>query len=78
MSAMAEQTRRLHSALDAHARRTGVPISIPRSRQCSSICLDRRAPSRGESKAAFLFASEGCWSRLPLSTPATERPQPRS
>ena len=29
MSAMAEQTRRLHSALDAHARRTGVPYLNP-------------------------------------------------
>jgi cystathionine beta-lyase/cystathionine gamma-synthase len=66
MAAMAEQTRRLHSALDAHARRTGVPYLNPDE---PTVQLDlfgsARAVAWQESKAAFLFASEGCWSELP-------------
>jgi cystathionine beta-lyase/cystathionine gamma-synthase len=64
--AMGERTRRLHEALDAHARRTGVPYLHPDE---PTVQLDLFGSARTvawqEGKAAFLFASDGCWSELP-------------
>ncbi len=66
LSAMADRTRQLHEALDAHARRTGLPYLHPDE---PTVQLDlfgsARATEWQEGKAAFLFASEGCWSELP-------------
>jgi len=66
LSAMGERTRRLHEALDAHARRTGVPYLHPDD---PTVQLDlfgsARAIAWQEGKAAFMFAGEGCWSELP-------------
>ena len=66
LAAMAEETRRLHEALDAHARRSGLPYLHPDE---PTVQLDlfgsARAIAWQEGKAAFLFASEGCWSELP-------------
>jgi O-succinylhomoserine sulfhydrylase len=63
---MADETRHLHEALDAHARRTGLPYLHPDE---PTVQLDlfgsARAVAWQEGKAAFLFASEGCWSELP-------------
>ena len=64
--AMAPTTRHLHDALDAHARRSGLPYLHPDD---PTVQLDLFGSSRTiawqEGKAAFLFASEGCWSELP-------------
>ena len=64
--AMAPDTRRLHEALDAHAKRTGLPYLHPDD---PTVQLDLFGSARAiqwqEGKAAFLFASEGCWSELP-------------
>jgi cystathionine beta-lyase/cystathionine gamma-synthase len=64
--AMASDTRRLHDALDAHTRRTGLPYLNPDE---PTVQLDLFGSARTiewqEGKAAFLFASEGCWSELP-------------
>ncbi len=66
LTAMAADTRRLHDALDAHARRAGLPYLNPDE---PTVQLDlfgsARAIAWQEGKAAFLFASEGCWSDLP-------------
>lgn len=66
LGAMADDTRRLHEALDAHARRTGLPYLHPDE---PTVQLDlfgsARAVAWQEGKAAFLFASGGCWSELP-------------
>lgn len=66
VAAMAEDTRRLHEALDAHARRTGLPYLHPDE---PTVQLDLLGSAQTiawqEGKAAFLFASEGCWSELP-------------
>lgn len=63
---MAAETRTLHEALDAHARRTGIPYLHPDD---PTVQLDllgsARAAAWQEGKAAFLFATEGCWSELP-------------
>jgi cystathionine beta-lyase/cystathionine gamma-synthase len=63
---MSAETRRLHEALDAHARRTGIPYLNPEE---PTVQLDLHGSARviawQEAKAAFLFASEGCWSELP-------------
>ena len=65
-AAMGGETQRLHTAIDAHARRTGVPYLNPGE---PTVQLDLLGSARAiawqESKAAFLFASEGCWSELP-------------
>lgn len=64
--AMHADTRALHDALDAHARRTGVPWLHP-----DEPTVQRDLLGSGpviawqEGKAAFLFAAEGCWSELP-------------
>jgi cystathionine beta-lyase/cystathionine gamma-synthase len=66
IEAMAEPTRRLHDALDAHARRSGLPYLHPDE---PTVQLDLLGSARTiawqEGKAAFLFASEGAWSDLP-------------
>ena len=63
---MAAATRRLHEALDAHAHRTGLPYLNPDE---PTVQLDLFGSAQviawQEAKAAFLFASEGCWSELP-------------
>jgi cystathionine beta-lyase/cystathionine gamma-synthase len=63
---MGPETRRLHEALDAHARRTGVPYLHPEE---PTVQLDLLGSAQviewQEGKAAFLFAQEGCWSELP-------------
>ena len=63
---MSDDTRRLHQALDDHAKRAGVPYLNPNE---PTVQLDLFGSSRAiawqEAKAAFLFASEGCWSELP-------------
>jgi len=63
---MAEPTRQLHEALDAHARRSGLPYLHPDE---PTVQLDLLGSEQTiawqEGKAAFLFASEGCWSELP-------------
>jgi cystathionine beta-lyase/cystathionine gamma-synthase len=63
---MSEQTRRVHDALDAHARRSGLPYLNPEE---PTVQLDlfgsARAEAWQEQKAAFLFAGDGCWSELP-------------
>jgi cystathionine beta-lyase/cystathionine gamma-synthase len=63
---MSEETRRLHEALDAHTRRSGIPYLNPDE---PTVQLDLLGSARviawQEAKAAFLFASEGCWSELP-------------
>ncbi|MBA3270782.1 MAG: PLP-dependent transferase [Acidobacteria bacterium] len=66
VSAMSAGTRALHDALDAHARRTGLPYLHPDE---PTVQLDLFGSARAiewqERKAAFLFATEGCWSELP-------------
>lgn len=66
LSAMSAGTRQLHASLDAHARRAGLPFLHPDE---PTVQLDlfgsARAIAWQEGKAAFLFASEGCWSELP-------------
>lgn len=66
LDAMASSTRALHEALDAHARRAGVPYLHPDD---PTVQLDlfgsKRAVAWQEAKAAFLFAEQGCWSELP-------------
>ncbi|MEO8677901.1 MAG: hypothetical protein ABI665_02570, partial [Vicinamibacterales bacterium] len=66
LSSMSEATRRLHDALDAHAKRAGVPYLHPDD---PTVQLDlfgsARAIAWQEGKAAFLFAAEGSWSELP-------------
>ena len=63
---MSAATRQLHDAVDAHARRTGVPYLHPDE---PTVQLDLLGSAQvvewQEGKAAFLFASEGCWSELP-------------
>ncbi|MGH9350501.1 MAG: PLP-dependent transferase, partial [Vicinamibacterales bacterium] len=66
LDAMAAETRRLHAAIDAHARRAGVPYLDPDE---PTVQLDlfgsARAIAWQEGKSQFLFAAEGCWSELP-------------
>jgi cystathionine beta-lyase/cystathionine gamma-synthase len=66
LEAMSPDTRRLHTAIDAFARRAGIPYLHP---DHPTLQLDlfgsARAMAWQESKAAFLFAAEGCWSELP-------------
>ena len=66
LAAMADDTRHLHDAIDAHARRTGIPYLHPDE---PTVQLDLFGSARviawQEGKAQFLFASDGCWSELP-------------
>lgn len=63
---MSATTRSVHDAIDAHARRTGIPYLHPDE---PTVQLDllgsKQVIEWQEGKAAFLFASEGCWSELP-------------
>jgi cystathionine beta-lyase/cystathionine gamma-synthase len=63
---MSSATRQLHGAIDAHIRRTGIPYLHPDE---PTVQLDllgsKQVIEWQEGKAAFLFASEGCWSELP-------------
>src|SRR5687768_2456722 len=63
---MAASTRDLHAGIDAHIRATGVPYLHPDE---PTVQLDLLGSANviewQEGKAAFLFASEGCWSELP-------------
>ena len=63
---MSPATRDLHHAIDAHAKRTGIPYLHPDE---PTVQLDllgsKQVIEWQEGKAAFLFASEGCWSELP-------------
>ena len=63
---MSAETRGLHDGIDAHIRRTGIPYLHPDE---PTVQLDLLGSARviewQEAKAAFLFASEGCWSELP-------------
>jgi cystathionine beta-lyase/cystathionine gamma-synthase len=66
VAAMAPATRDLHEALDAHARRTGVPYLHPSEPTVQQDLLgSANVIAWQEGKAAFLFAAEGCWSELP-------------
>lgn len=66
LDAMTPATRDLHQAIDAHAKRTGIPYLHPDE---PTVQLDllgsKQVIAWQEGKAAFLFASEGCWSELP-------------
>jgi cystathionine beta-lyase/cystathionine gamma-synthase len=66
LEAMSRATRELHDAIDAHTRRTGIPYLHPDE---PTVQLDllgsKQVIEWQEGKAAFLFASEGCWSELP-------------
>lgn len=66
LDAMSEATRSIHRAIDEHARRTGIPYLHPDE---PTVQLDLLGSAQvvawQEAKAAFLFASEGCWSELP-------------
>jgi cystathionine beta-lyase/cystathionine gamma-synthase len=66
VDAMSRETRDLHHAIDTHARRTGIPYLHPDE---PTVQLDllgsKQVIEWQEGKAAFLFASEGCWSELP-------------
>lgn len=66
LAAMSAATRSIHQAIDAHARRTGVPYLHP-DEPTVQLDLLGSAPVAAwqEGKAACLFASEGCWSELP-------------
>lgn len=65
-TAMHDDTRALHDALDAHARRTGVPWLHPDEPTVQQDLLGSGPViAWQEGKAAFLFAAEGCWSELP-------------
>ena len=63
---MGEATQSIHHAIDDHARRTGIPYLHPDE---PTVQLDLLGSAQvvawQEAKAAFLFASEGCWSELP-------------
>lgn len=65
-AAMSPATRGIHDAIDAHARRSGIPYLHPDE---PTVQLDllgsKQVIAWQEAKAAFLFASEGCWSELP-------------
>lgn len=66
LAAMGGATRALHDALDAHARRAGIPYLHPDE---PTVQLDLLGSAEviawQDGKAAFLFAAEGCWSELP-------------
>ena len=66
MDTMSTTTRDLHHGLDEQARRTGVAYLHPDEPTVQQDLLgSRRVIDWQEGKAAFLFASEGCWSELP-------------
>jgi len=63
---MSETTRSIHRTIDEHTQRTGIPYLHPDE---PTVQLDLLGSAQviawQEGKAAFLFASEGCWSELP-------------
>ena len=63
---MSKTTRELHAGIDAHIRTAGVPYLHPDE---PTVQLDLLGSAQviewQEGKAAFLFASKGCWSELP-------------
>ncbi|HET9704448.1 MAG TPA: hypothetical protein VFP85_10465, partial [Vicinamibacterales bacterium] len=63
---MSAGTRGIHDGIDAHIRRSGIPYLHPDE---PTVQLDLVGSARviewQEAKAAFLFASAGCWSELP-------------
>jgi cystathionine beta-lyase/cystathionine gamma-synthase len=66
LDAMSSTTRNLHAAIDAHARRSGIPYLHPDEPTVQQDLLgSKQVVEWQEGKAAFLFASEGCWSELP-------------
>jgi cystathionine beta-lyase/cystathionine gamma-synthase len=66
LDAMSSTTRNLHDAIDAHARRTGVPYLHPDEPTVQQDLFgSKQVIEWQEGKAALLFASEGCWSELP-------------
>ena len=66
LDVMSSTTRELHAGIDNHIRKTGIPYLHPDE---PTVQLDLLGSARviqwQEGKAAFLFASEGCWSELP-------------
>ncbi|MSO53385.1 MAG: hypothetical protein EXQ51_13425, partial [Acidobacteria bacterium] len=66
LEAMSDTTRSIHRTIDEHTRRTGIPYLHPDE---PTVQLDLLGSAQviawQEGKAAFLFASEGCWSELP-------------
>ena len=66
LAAMSPATQEIHDGIDAHIRDTGIPYLHPDE---PTVQLDLLGSARviewQERKAAFLFASEGCWSELP-------------
>jgi cystathionine beta-lyase/cystathionine gamma-synthase len=65
-AAMAAHTRQLHDAIDAHARRSGVPYLHPDSPTLQlDVVSSSDVVSWQERKAELLFLGEGCWSELP-------------
>ncbi|MCB9561845.1 MAG: PLP-dependent transferase [Kofleriaceae bacterium] len=66
LAAMAATTRELHAAIDAHARRAGVPYLHPSD---PTVQLDLLGSARvvawQEGKGELMFLGEGCWSELP-------------
>lgn len=63
---MAPSTRTLHQGIDEHIQKSGIPYLHPNSPtvQLDMFCSDDVVQWQ-ESKAAFLFMGEGCWSQLP-------------
>ncbi len=65
-TAMSAETRRLHDAIDAYARREKQAYLHPESR---TVLLDlfgsREVVAWQEGKVGFMFDGEGCWSELP-------------
>lgn len=63
---MSPATRAIHAGIDEHARRSGMPYLHPDE---PTVQLDLLGSAQviawQEAKAAFLFASDGCWSELP-------------
>jgi cystathionine gamma-synthase len=66
LDAMSPATREIHAGIDAHITRAGIPYLHPDE---PTVQLDllgsKRVIEWQEGKAAFLFASDGCWSELP-------------
>ena len=63
---MAEATRTLHAALDAHARASGVPWLHPEHRTIQrDLFGSPNVVAWQEAKAAFLVRGDGAWSELP-------------
>ena len=66
LDAMSERTRALHTAVDDHIRRAGVPYLHPDSPPLQLDMLGSAdVVAWQEGKASFLFMGEGCWSELP-------------